>query len=70
MIIIMIIIIIIIIIKRFKSTNTIHKSQGLTLPNAWTDLGMQEKSAGLSYVVLSRVRSLKNLIVESMSSEN
>ena len=47
---------------------TIHKSQGLTLLNAWIDLGMQEKSAGLSYVAISTVKSLK-AIVEPMLFE-
>ena len=42
---------------------TIHKSQGLTLDNAVIDLGQQETSAGLSFVALSRVRRLDNLLL-------
>lgn len=45
---------------------TIHKSQRLTLPNAWINSGIQERSAGLSYVAISRVKSLKNLIVDPL----
>lgn len=48
---------------------TIHKSQGLTLPKVWIDLGSSEKSPGLTYVALSRVRKLQDLIVEPMSYE-
>ena len=37
---------------------TIHKSQGLTLPKAWIDIGKTEKSSGITYVALSRVQNL------------
>ena len=40
---------------------TIHKSQGLTLDKAVVDIGNSERSAGLSFVALSRVRSLDHL---------
>ena len=40
---------------------TIHKSQGLTLDKAVIDLGSKEIAMGLSYVALSRVRSLDDL---------
>ena len=43
---------------------TIHKSQGLTLDSAWVDLGKSERSLGLSYVALSRVRNLEDMIIE------
>ena len=43
---------------------TMNKSQGLTLP--WINSGMQERSVGLSYVAISRVKSLKNLIVDPL----
>ena len=43
---------------------TIHKSQGLTLPKIWVDLGNSEKVPGLSYVAISRVRSLQDLALE------
>lgn len=46
---------------------TIHKSQGLTLQKAWIDLGSSEQSSGLSYVALSRLRSLQSLVVEPMT---
>jgi len=46
---------------------TIHKSQGLTLDKAWIDLGRSERSLGLSYVALSRVRNLKDMIVEPLT---
>jgi len=41
---------------------TIHKSQGLTLDKAWIDLGTSEKSIGLAYVAVSRVRKLIDMI--------
>ncbi|XP_020622509.1 uncharacterized protein LOC110060102 [Orbicella faveolata] len=31
---------------------TIHKSQGLTLPKAWIDIGQSERTAGISYVAI------------------
>lgn len=46
---------------------TIHKSQGLTLKNCWIDLGPSEKVAGLTYVAVSRVRKLSNLVIEPMN---
>ena len=46
---------------------TIHKSQGLTLDQAWVNLGSSEKSLGMSYVALSRVRCLNDILVEPMS---
>ena len=48
---------------------TIHKSQGLTLPKAWIDIGKAETTAGISYVAISRVRTLSTCIVEPMSFE-
>ena len=48
-------------------TITIHKSRGLTLKNYWIDFGPSEKVAGLTYVALSRVRKLSNLVIEPMS---
>ncbi|CAG8731859.1 2835_t:CDS:2 [Cetraspora pellucida] len=41
---------------------TVHKSQGLTLPKAIVDLGEREYATGLSFVAISRVRSLKNIL--------
>lgn len=48
---------------------TIHKSQGLTLKKAWIDLGTSEKTSGVTYVALSRVKKLEDLIVEPMTLE-
>ena len=46
---------------------TIHKSRGLTLKKAWVDLGPSEKFSGMTYVALSRVKKLEDLIVEPMT---
>ena len=40
---------------------TIHKSQGMTLDRAVIDVGVKEFSPGLSFVAISRVRSLQGL---------
>jgi ATP-dependent exoDNAse (exonuclease V) alpha subunit len=40
---------------------TIHKSQGLTLEKVVVELGDKDFSAGLSFVVISRVKTLKGL---------
>ena len=45
---------------------TIHKSQGQTLPQVAVDLGKAEKAAGSSFVAISRVRSLQNLVLQPM----
>ena len=42
---------------------TIHKAQGLTLDKAIVDIGAKEAAAGLTYVALSRVRRLEDLIL-------
>ena len=46
---------------------TIHKSQSQTLPQAVVDLGKVEKAVGSSFVALSRVRSLQNLVLQPLS---
>lgn len=46
---------------------TIHKSQGLTLPKAWIDIGKSERTAGVSYVAISRVKTLSSCVIEPMS---
>ncbi|XP_068744365.1 ATP-dependent DNA helicase PIF1-like [Montipora capricornis] len=48
---------------------TIHKSQGLTLSNAWIDIGKTGKTAGISYVAISRVRTLSSCVIEPMTFE-
>jgi ATP-dependent DNA helicase PIF1 len=48
---------------------TIHKSQGLTLPKAWIDIGKSERTAGVSYVAISRVKSLTSCVIEPMTYE-
>jgi ATP-dependent DNA helicase PIF1 len=47
---------------------TIHKSQGLTLPKAWIDIGKSERTAGVSYVAISRVKSLTYERLTSLKS--
>jgi ATP-dependent exoDNAse (exonuclease V) alpha subunit len=42
---------------------TIHKSQSLTLPKARIDLGAKERPFSLTYVALSRVRRLEDLLL-------
>lgn len=46
---------------------TIHKSQGLTLPKAWINLGKTERTLGITYVALSRVKQLFSLVIEPMT---
>ena len=48
---------------------TIHKSQGLTLTKAWIDIGKSERTPGISYVAISRVRTLTSSIIEPMTFE-
>lgn len=48
---------------------TIHKSQGLTLEKAWINIGQTEKTTGISYVEISRVKSLCSAIIEPMTFE-
>jgi ATP-dependent DNA helicase PIF1 len=43
---------------------TIHKAQGLTLPLAVTSFGSSEQFVNQSYVVLSRVRRLTDIVFE------
>jgi ATP-dependent DNA helicase PIF1 len=43
---------------------TVHKSQGLTLPKAVLDLSQTEHCLGLSYVAVSRVKTLDGLLFE------
>ena len=48
---------------------TIHKSQGLTLPKAWVDIGKSEKTPRISYVAISRVKTLASCVIEPMTFE-
>ena len=48
---------------------TIRKSQGLTLPKAWIDIGKSERTAGVSYVAISRVKSLASCAIVPMTYE-
>ena len=49
---------------------TIHKSQRLTLSKAWIDISQTERTAGISYVAISRVRTLSSCIIEPMTFES
>lgn len=48
---------------------TIHKSQGLTLTKAWVDIGKSERTPGVSYVAISRVKTLTSCVIEPMTFE-
>ena len=48
---------------------TVHKSQGLTLEKAVIDLGKKEFAAGLSFVAISWVRTLRNILFSPFSFE-
>jgi ATP-dependent DNA helicase PIF1 len=46
---------------------TVHKSQGLTLEKAKIDIGDKEFAAGLTFVAISRVRSLSDICLKQFS---
>ena len=48
---------------------TIHKSQGLTISRCLGNLGNSEYQVGLLYVLLSRLRELKNLKFDPFSTK-
>lgn len=48
---------------------TIHKAQGLTIPNLYCDIS-RSFVAGQSYVALSRVRSIDNLFLSAIHPRN
>ena len=52
---------------RLSYAMTIHKSQGQTLSTAVIDLAKAERAAGCSFVALSRVRSLDNVVLQPLS---
>jgi hypothetical protein len=39
----------------------------LTLPKAWIDIGKSERTAGASYVAVSRVKTLASCVIEITS---
>ncbi len=41
----------------------------LTLPKAWIDIGKSEKTARVSYVAISRVKTLASCVIEQMTYE-
>jgi ATP-dependent DNA helicase PIF1 len=43
---------------------TVHKNQGLTLPKVVLNLNQREYYLGLSYVTISRVKTLDNILFE------
>src|ERR1044072_7861062 len=48
---------------------TVHKSQGLTLEKTKIDIGKREFASGLSFVAVSRVRSLRDIMFKQFSFE-
>ena len=48
---------------------TVLKSQGLTLSKAVIDIGKKEYVSGLSFVVVSRVHALENILLKPFSFE-
>lgn len=48
---------------------TVHKSQGLTIQKAIIDFGEKEFAAGLSFVAVSRVRALKDILFRPFNFE-
>ena len=48
---------------------TRHNSQGLTLSKVWIDIGKSERTARVSYVAISRVKSLASCVIEPMTYE-
>ena len=49
---------------------TIHKSQGMTLNEAWLDIVKKESTLGITYVAISRVlRNISSLVIEPMTFE-
>ena len=52
---------------RLRYAMTIHKSQGQTLPQVVVDVCTAEKAAGISFVAISSMRSLQNLVLQPMS---
>jgi hypothetical protein len=51
------------------SARTIHKCQGMTLDSVVIDIGSKESAAGLTFVALSRVKRLSDLLLAPFSKE-
>jgi hypothetical protein len=51
------------------SARTIHKCQGMTLDSVVIDIGSSETAAGLTFVALSRVKRLSDLLLAPFSKE-
>lgn len=49
---------------------TIHKSQELTLEKAWINIDPRERTADMTYVAISRVKTLHSCVIEPMSFEH
>ncbi|XP_054264681.1 uncharacterized protein LOC128999172 [Macrosteles quadrilineatus] len=49
---------------------TVHKAQGMTVDKAVVDIGTTEFALGLTYVAMSRVRSIEGLIIEPGFSQD
>lgn len=41
----------------------------MTLTKAWIDIGKSEKTPGISYVAISRLRTLETCVIEPMTFE-
>jgi len=49
---------------------TVHKAQSLTLPKAVVELEDNERAVGLTYVQLSRVPKLSDLLIQGYFSKS
>jgi ATP-dependent exoDNAse (exonuclease V) alpha subunit len=54
---------------RLAYAMTVHKAQGQTLDKVVVDLGSSERSLGLTFVALSRVRHISHLAIQPCSYE-
>ena len=52
---------------RLSYAMTIHKSQGQTLDKAVIDLGDKERTPGLTFVALSRLRQISDILIQPMT---
>ena len=48
---------------------SIHKSRGSSLDSAYVNIGLKEFAPGLTFVALSRVKSIENLYLKPFSFE-